>query len=99
MTSWRSRASCLDEDPELFFPPGQGSQLQPQILAARRICAGCSVRPQCLEYALKTQQNEGIWGGLTADERAAQRRAQRANATSSVANAAEHVPVPPCSSA
>jgi WhiB family transcriptional regulator, redox-sensing transcriptional regulator len=99
VTSWELRANCLDEDPELFFPPGQGSQLQPQILAARRLCTNCVVREPCLEYALTTNQNEGIWGGLTADERADMRRRQRAAVAASMGGAAEIGLVAPSTSA
>lgn len=27
-------------------------------------CVGCSVRPACLEYAIATRQESGIWGGV-----------------------------------
>jgi WhiB family redox-sensing transcriptional regulator len=34
----------------------------------KKICALCTVRTQCLEYAL-THDVEGIWGGTTQRER------------------------------
>jgi WhiB family redox-sensing transcriptional regulator len=36
---------------------------------AKRICSECPVREACLDYALRMREPEGIWGGLTADER------------------------------
>ena len=36
---------------------------------AKAICGACAVRAECLEYALKTDQEHGIWGGLTEAER------------------------------
>ncbi len=63
--SWRTRALCAEVDPELFFPTAPGRP--PQYL--RQICFRCQVRPQCLEYAIETKQEHGIWGGMTESER------------------------------
>lgn len=68
--SWRSRGACTREDPELFFPAGTTGPFTEQVAWAKRICHGCSVRMQCLEFALSEREQEGIWGGLTPDERA-----------------------------
>jgi WhiB family transcriptional regulator, redox-sensing transcriptional regulator len=66
--SWRLAAACRSADPELFFPlSGSGKALE-QIAEAKVICAGCPVRRQCLEFALRTRPH-GIWGGLTEVER------------------------------
>jgi WhiB family redox-sensing transcriptional regulator len=66
--SWRLAAACRSADPELFFPlSGSGKALE-QIAEAKVICAGCPVRRQCLEFALRTRP-QGIWGGLTELER------------------------------
>jgi WhiB family transcriptional regulator, redox-sensing transcriptional regulator len=66
---WRDRAGCLGQDPELFFPLGSTGRALDQTNRAKTICAGCLVRVQCLEYALVTNQDAGVWGGLTEDER------------------------------
>lgn len=72
---WRATAACLDEDPELFFPDGEtGTSARNQLELARRICAGCDVRLQCLEAALSSQASYGMWGGTTAEERRSMRR-------------------------
>ena len=63
---WRRFAACRSADPELFFP-GTASGRQEQ--EAKAICAGCSVRGQCLAFATLTSQEHGIWGGLTDEER------------------------------
>jgi hypothetical protein len=66
---WRSQAACLDTDPELFFPVAtSGPMFEAQVIEAKAVCAGCPVRPACLEFAL-TALGEGVAGGLTADER------------------------------
>ncbi len=74
---WRSRAACIDEDPELFFPIGTTGPAVEQSDAAKRVCARCDVREQCLEFALSTNQDAGVWGGLTEDERRTLKRARQ----------------------
>ncbi|MFP5310323.1 MAG: WhiB family transcriptional regulator [Actinomycetes bacterium] len=71
---WRSRSACRDEDPELFFPIGTTGPAVEQTDAAKRICMRCDVREECLEFALATNQDAGIWGGLNEDERRTLRR-------------------------
>jgi WhiB family redox-sensing transcriptional regulator len=74
LPAWRAKAACLDEDPELFFPTGSTGPALEQIAAAKAVCQRCPVITQCLQWALKTNQDAGIWGGLTEDERRALRR-------------------------
>lgn len=71
MTDWRSRAACLDEDPELFFPVGENDSgpTGAQVEAARKVCFGCPVRLDCLSWALDTVQMHGVWGGSTPQDR------------------------------
>ncbi len=71
---WRTSSACRDEDPELFFPIGTTGPAVEQMDAAKRICNICSVREECLEFALATNQDAGIWGGLNEDERRTLRR-------------------------
>lgn len=77
---WRADAACRGEDPELFFPVGSTGPAAAQVDGAKQICAQCPVREACLEFALRTGQNYGIWGGLTEDERRKLRRRRRAAA-------------------
>jgi WhiB family transcriptional regulator, redox-sensing transcriptional regulator len=62
--SWRMDALCAETDPEAFFPEKGGSTRE-----AKRVCAGCPVRLQCLETALRNDERFGIWGGLSERER------------------------------
>lgn len=62
--SWQADALCAQTDPEAFFPEKGGSTRD-----AKKICAGCEVRAQCLEYALENDERFGIWGGLSERER------------------------------
>lgn len=85
---WVHRARCKDEDPELFFPVGTTGPAALQIAAAKAVCMRCEVRLQCLEWALATGQDTGIWGGLSEDERRALRRARRRGDLTSLPEAA-----------
>ncbi len=69
--NWQERALCAQTDPEAFFPEKGGSTRE-----AKKICVGCEVRGECLEYALEHDERFGIWGGLSERER---RRVKRAS--------------------
>lgn len=73
---WRRSAACRDVDPELFFPVGDAGPALMQTAQARAVCLRCSVRLECLSWAL-TALPEGVAGGLTAVERAGLRRRRR----------------------
>jgi WhiB family redox-sensing transcriptional regulator len=60
----------------LFFPQGKTGPALEQIEQAKAICAGCDVRTQCLEYAVRTHKDAGIWGGMDEDERRRLRRSR-----------------------
>lgn len=62
--SWQEQALCAQTDPEAFFPEKGGSTRE-----AKRVCASCDVRAECLEYALGNDERFGIWGGLSERER------------------------------
>jgi WhiB family transcriptional regulator, redox-sensing transcriptional regulator len=74
MLSWRTRSACLDEDPELFFPVGTTGPALEQTERAKAVCHGCAVINECLEWALESNQDAGVWGGLNEDERRTLRR-------------------------
>ena len=67
--AWRGRSACRDSDPDIFFPIGSTGVALHQIETARRICAACSACAECLEFALATNQEAGVWGGTTEEER------------------------------
>src|SRR3954462_293640 len=62
--SWQERSLCAQTDPEAFFPEKGGSTRE-----AKKVCIGCEVRAECLEYALQHDERFGIWGGLSERER------------------------------
>jgi WhiB family redox-sensing transcriptional regulator len=69
VTLWQHHAACRYEDPELFFPIGTAGPALEAIDKAKAVCRGCPVREQCLELALSSGQDSGVWGGLTPTER------------------------------
>ena len=73
---WRVDALCAETDPEAFFPEKGGSTRE-----AKRVCTGCTVRAECLEFALGNDERFGIWGGLSERERR-RLRVQRRDAVS-----------------
>jgi len=80
---WRDKAACLTVDPELFFPVGNTGPALDQIDKAKQVCAQCPVVENCLQYAIESNQDSGVWGGLSEDERRAlKRRAARARRAS-----------------
>jgi WhiB family redox-sensing transcriptional regulator len=72
---WREDAACREEDTNIFFPV-----TDEDAGPAKAICAVCPVREECLEFALVTRQEDGIWGGMTETERRRLRRRQRERA-------------------
>lgn len=63
-SGWQERALCAQTDPEAFFPEKGGSTRE-----AKKVCVGCEVRAECLEFALAHDERFGIWGGLSERER------------------------------
>lgn len=62
--AWMVEALCAQTDPEIFFPDRGGS-----TRSAKKVCARCPVRDECLEYALEHGERHGIWGGKSERER------------------------------
>ena len=63
MDTWMKKAAC-DGFTQMFY-----SEVARDLARAKLICQGCSVRLECLEYAFETQQDFGVWGGLSENER------------------------------
>lgn len=82
---WRDRSLCRDSNIEVFFPVGTTGLAIDQIGAAREICEACPVTAECLEFALATNQEAGVWGGTTEDERRRLRKTWLAQQTTDAA--------------
>ena len=66
VADWRDDAVCATTDPDLFFPESRDVRAERQ---AKKICAGCPVVQDCLEYAIEAGEEFGVWGGTTELER------------------------------
>jgi WhiB family redox-sensing transcriptional regulator len=66
---WRNAAACRNTEPDLFFPIGSTGPAVDQIEAAKRVCGACDAAEACLEFALATNQESGVWGATSEDER------------------------------
>ncbi len=75
---WRELAACRQADARLFFPVGTTGASIDTLQAAKAVCGRCPVRDACLQFALETKQEDGVWGGTDEDERRRLRRAWRA---------------------
>lgn len=68
--SWQERGLCrglpAKEIDELFF---HAARNRAAIDAAKAICGSCPVKKACFDYALDNEIRQGMWGGLTEDER------------------------------
>jgi len=67
--AWTTDALCAQVDPDLFYPETGAPNRD-----AKRVCAGCEVRVECLAYALAHRERHGVWGGTTERERRRLRR-------------------------
>lgn len=63
---WMDAGACKKRT-ALFFP---GEHATADVLAAKRICnETCPVVAQCLDYALRYEERDGVWGGKSGEER------------------------------
>ena len=74
---WMLEGGCVYADTDLFFPVGSSMEAMKQANEAKAICMECPVVNECLDYAIRTNQDSGIWGGTTEEERKSIRRHYR----------------------
>ena len=79
---WRRRAACRLMPAEMFFPVGTSGMAVEEVTAAKQVCCSCEVSVPCLEFALETRQEFGVWGGTDEDER--REMARRAKSSSAL---------------
>lgn len=71
---WRDQAACLAYPADTFFGLDDSEAAADRRVReeeAKLICSRCVVRAECLEYALRSREAYGVWGGLTESERRA----------------------------
>lgn len=74
---WTADALCAQVGGDDWFPEGKGKQ----YLNAKKICDQCDVAAQCLEYALRMNERQGIYAGTTPRQRKSMRRAAKLAST------------------
>lgn len=77
--AWMTDAACCGKPTELFFP----SRGERDWMDGKELCAGCSVRAECLDYAVDNGIMFGVWGGLSEGERRRLRVGQRTESRAS----------------
>lgn len=70
---WQYEGACMGVDSSVFFSPEaeRGAKRERREQAAKQLCFKCPVIKQCREHALAVREPYGVWGGMTAGERAA----------------------------
>lgn len=63
---FQDNANCLEADTKIFF-----SELKSKVEKAKAFCNACSVKQECLDFALDLNIEYGTYGGLTESERKA----------------------------
>lgn len=70
---WADEAACAGHDADLWFPAEdlarRGRRAKLPAPDAKRICQSCPVTAACLQHAIDHDEHDGVWGGLTRDER------------------------------
>lgn len=74
---WMLEGSCSYSETDLFFPVGSSMKAMKQATEAKAICMECPVVNECLDYAIRTNQDSGIWGGADEEQRKSIRRQYR----------------------
>lgn len=76
---WQDRAACRESDSDLFFEPDNEWPVVRvrREQAAKKVCAACPVRADCLRFAESGPEVFGVWGGTTQRERASRKRRRR----------------------
>jgi len=77
--SWMENGSCIYANSELFFTVGSSMKAIKKANEAKAVCNECFVKVDCLEYAVRTNQDSGVWGGATEEERKSIRREYKKN--------------------
>lgn len=70
--TWRASARCQGDNAGYFFAPNHFERKEEKALregTARALCRACTVREECLDYALTVEEPHGIWGGMNELER------------------------------
>ena len=73
-SDWRANAACTGADTDLFFPGGTTGDALLRTERAKAICRSCSCQDACLAFAIETNQEFGVWGAASEEDRRRMRR-------------------------
>ena len=73
-SDWRGKAACTGADTDLFFPGGTTGEALVRTERAKAICRSCPCREACLDFAVRTNQEFGVWGAASEEDRRRMRR-------------------------
>ncbi len=71
---WRAKAACTGADTDLFFAGGTTGEALVRTEKAKAICRSCPCCAACLDFAIRTNQEFGVWGAASEEDRRAMRR-------------------------
>lgn len=67
---WQASGNCVGEPTEIFFPEDSPRRERRRLeQQAKTICWNCPIKVRCLEHALTTPEQFGVWGATTPSER------------------------------
>ena len=68
---WADNAACKDAPTSWFYPRfgSRNTGEKSKIMNAKKLCSSCPVKRECLEWALESGEEDGIWGGFEPKER------------------------------
>lgn len=68
---WQVEAACRGMASSFFFHPWgeRGPSREERVRRAKEVCASCPVVDACRRHALDVQEQYGVWGGLSEEER------------------------------
>ena len=72
--TWRKHAECLDAPSDWFFAQSENGTITAGMRKGLALCEQCPVRTDCLEWAVDTNQEMGVLGGMTPHARRRLRR-------------------------
>lgn len=73
---WMEAGLCRQVGGDAWYPGGRSGYAKIAIAKAVAVCADCTVKAECLAYALEHNEQHGIWGGTTPRQRRKSKRGE-----------------------
>ena len=71
---WRAKATCRGAETDLFFAGGTTGDVLLRTERAKAICRSCPCCEAGLAFAIETNQEFGVWGAASEEDRRRMRR-------------------------